>query len=153
MLKRIFPEVVDNTYRGNPVALYFFFLITTVTIARSCIHIFAADGGAQSIATIPLDSFTQSGGETVVFMFAQWGLAQLMMGFIYLLVAFRYRSLIPLMYIFVFFEWSARMVIATFKTIETAGVAPAAVGQLIFVFIVPILFYLSIKNPKEQEPG
>ena len=84
MLKRIFPEVVDNTYRGNPVALYFFFLITTVTIARSCIHIFAADGGAQSIATIPLDSFTQSGGETVVFMFAQWGLAQLMMGCIYL---------------------------------------------------------------------
>ena len=75
MFERIFPRQVDNTYSGNKLALYFFFLITLITIVRSCVHIFSADGGAQSIATIPLDSFTQGGAEAVIHIFAQWGIA------------------------------------------------------------------------------
>ena len=95
MFERIFPRQVDNIYSGNKLALYFFFLITLITIGRSCVHIFSADGGAQSIATIPLDSFTQGGAEAVVYIFAQWGIAQLMVGLIYLLVALRYRRSYP----------------------------------------------------------
>ena len=59
MLRKIFPHQVDNTYSGHKLGLYFFFVITLVTIGRSCVHIFAADGGAQSIATIPLDTYSQ----------------------------------------------------------------------------------------------
>ncbi|NKB32797.1 MAG: hypothetical protein GKR91_06830 [Pseudomonadales bacterium] len=152
MLRKIFPSTVDNNYSGNRIALYFFYVITVITIGRSCIHIFAADGGAQSIATIPLDSFTQGGAEAVIFIFAQWGIAQLMVGFMYLLVAVRYRSLVPLLYLFIFFEWSSRIALALYKSIETSGVAPAAMAQLILVIIVPVMFFLSINHPKEQGP-
>ena len=145
MLTRILPAVVDNRYDGNRVALYIFYLITLVTIVRSCIHIFAADGGAQSIATIPLDSFTQEGSEAVVFVFAQWGVAQFMTGLMYLLVALRYRKLVPLMYLFILFEWSARVTLGLFKSIETTGTAPAAVAQLVLVVLVPVMLYLSVK--------
>lgn len=151
-MKKILPKVIDNHYQGNTLALYFFYLISLVTIGRSCIHIFAADGGAQSIATIPLDSFTQGGAEAVVFVFAQWGLAQLMMGLFYLLVAIRYKSLIPLMYLFIFFDWSCRILLGLIKSIETAGVAPGAIAQLIYVVVIPVLFFLSIKSSKEQGP-
>ncbi len=150
MLHRILPLLVDNQYRGHISALYAFYLITLVTIARSCIHIFAADGGAQSIATIPLESYTPQGSETVVFVFGLWGIAQLMQGLLYLLVAFRYRSLVSLMYLFVFLEWSSRLVLSLFKTIETAGTAPAAVAQVVLVVVVPVLFGLSIWRPSEN---
>ena len=80
MLKKLLPEIVDNNYRGHKIALWFFYLITIVTIIRSCIHVFKDDGGAQSIATIPLDTFSNGGAEAVVFIFAYWGLSQLMFG-------------------------------------------------------------------------
>ena len=146
MLRKIFPHQVDNTYSGHKLELYFFFLITLVTIGRSCVHIFAADGGAQSIATIPLDTYSQGGAEAVIFIFAQWGIAQLMVGFIYLLVAWRYRRLIPLMYVFLFFEWSSRIALGFFKSIETAGVAPAAIAQLVLVLLIPVMFFLSTRQ-------
>lgn len=146
MLKKIFPHQVDNTYSGHKLGLYFFFLITLVTIGRSCVHIFAADGGAQSIATIPLDTYSQGGAEAVIFIFAQWGIAQLMVGFIYLLVAWRYRRLIPLMYVFLFFEWSSRIALGFFKSIETAGVAPATIAQLVLVLLIPVMFFLSTRQ-------
>lgn len=146
MLRKIFPHQVDNTYSGHKLGLYFFFLITLVTIGRSCVHIFAADGGAQSIAAIPLDTYSQGGAEAVIFIFAQWGIAQLMVGFIYLLVAWRYRRLIPLMYVFLFFEWSSRIALGFFKSIETAGVAPAAIAQLVLVLLIPVMFFLSTRQ-------
>lgn len=150
MLRQIFPHKVDNTYSGHKLGLYFFFLITLVTIGRSCVHIFAADGGAQSIATIPLDTYSEGGAEAVIFIFAQWGIAQLMVGFMYLLVAWRYRRLIPLMYVFLFFEWSSRIALGFFKTIETVGVAPAAIGQLVAVLVIPVMFSLSIHQVKHR---
>ena len=146
MLGKILPKEVDNIYVGHKLALHFFFFITLVTIARSSIHIFASDGGAQSIATIPLDTFTQGGAEGVVFLFAQWGIAQLMVGLIYLIVAWRYRRLIPLMYVFIFFEWSSRIVLAFFKSIETIGIAPAVIAQLMMVLLIPVMFYLSVRE-------
>lgn len=150
MLNRVLPVSVDNQYRGHISALYAFYLITLVTIVRSCIHIFAADGGAQSIATIPLASYTLQGRDTVVFVFGLWGIAQLMLGLLYLLVALRYRSFVSLMYLFVLLEWSSRLVLGLFKTIETAGTAPAAVAQVVLLVVVPVLFGLSIWRPSEN---
>jgi len=61
MLEHLFPQNKTNTYRGNPIAKWVFVLLTIVTTARSLVHMFSSDGGAQSIATIPLDSFTANG--------------------------------------------------------------------------------------------
>ena len=49
--------------------------LTLITLGRSPIHMFKYDGGAQSIATIPLDTFTPGGSAAVVLIFALWGLS------------------------------------------------------------------------------
>ena len=92
MFKKILPPIIDNNYSGNKIALWFFYLITAVTVVRSCIHIFKYDGGAQSIATIPLDTFTEGGAAVVILIFAYWGLSQLMFGIIQVIVALKYKS-------------------------------------------------------------
>ena len=86
MLKAMLPEQLTNAYRGRPIAKWFFVVLTIMTVARSLIHILAPDGGAQSIATIPLDTYTESGSAAVVLIFALWGLSQLLIGIIYILV-------------------------------------------------------------------
>lgn len=65
MLERLLPKTIDNRFRGHRVALWMFYPITLITIVRSLIHVFRSDGGAQSIATIPLDSFTEAGAAAV----------------------------------------------------------------------------------------
>jgi len=147
-MNKILPKVADNDYNGHPIALWFFYLITIVTIVRSCIHIFKDDGGAQSIATIPLDSYTNGGADAVIFIFAYWGLSQLMFGLLQGVVALKYKSLIPLMYLFLLFEYVARFGISLFKSIETTGQAPGGVANYVFPLLFIIMFFLSIKSKK-----
>ena len=37
----ILPKTVDNTYQGRKIAIWFFYVLTIVTIVRSLIHTFS----------------------------------------------------------------------------------------------------------------
>ena len=111
MLKSLFPKTVTNEYRGARIAKWVLVALMAMTIGRSLAHMSLPDGGAQSIATIPQDSYSPSASTVVIGMFAQWGLTQLMFGLLYVLVLWRYPSLIPLMWLFMLFEWTGRLLL------------------------------------------
>ena len=150
MLQKLFPKTIDNVFPGNRIALWAFYLITAVTLWRSQHHIFAPDGGAQSIATIPLDRFTSGGAEAVISIFALWGLAQLLLGLIYLLVAVRYKALVPLMWLLFSIEYAGRLGIGQFKPIETLETAPGATANLPFMIVGIIMLILSLWKREES---
>ncbi len=121
-------------------------LLTVITIGRSLAHILLPDGGAHSIATIPLDSFTTNGEATVIHIFALWGLAQLMFGLLYIVVLWRYQALIPLMYLFILVEYTGRLFLTFAKPIVTDGAAPGAIGNYILVPLALLMLVLSLKE-------
>jgi hypothetical protein len=87
------------------------------------------------------------GASTVVIgMFAQWGLTQLMFGLMYVLTLLRYQSLIPLMWLFIFAEWTGRLLLGFYKPFETAGTAPGAIGNLIFPVVALVMLVLSLRQ-------
>lgn len=151
MLNRLFPKPASNHYSGSPVALWVFASMTALTIARSLAHIFLPDGGAQSIATIPLSAFSSAAAAVVIGMFAQWGLTQLMFGLLYALVLWRYRSLVPLMWGFIFLEWTGRLLLGFYKPFETAGTAPGAIGNRIFPVLALLMLILSLRAWKDAQ--
>ena len=142
----MFPEVINNNFNGKKIALWVFGLITIMTIGRSLVHIFAQDSGAQSIATIPLDSYTRAGADTVVLIFSLWGLSQLLMGIVYTVVLWLYRSLIPFMYLLLFIEYAGRILLGLWKPIVLAGTAPGAVGNYLMVPLALGMTFLSQGN-------
>lgn len=146
MFEKIFPRQVTNVYRGTAVAKWVFVLITVVTIARSLAHILLPDGGAQSIATIPLAEFTANGAATAVHLFALWGLSQLLMGLLYGVVLWRYQSLIPLMYLFIAVEYATRLLLTFAKPIETHGTAPGAIGNYVLIPLALVMLGLSLQE-------
>jgi hypothetical protein len=150
MFENPFPKTVTNEYRGARIAKWVFVAMTVLTIARSLAHVFLPDGGAQSIATIPLDAFSPDASAVVIGMFAQWGLTQLMFGLLYVLVLWRYQSLIPLMWLFILFEWTGRLLMGFFKPFETAGTAPGAIGNLVIPLIALIMFVFSLRKQKSD---
>ncbi len=150
MINRILPRIVDNNYRGHKIALWFYYLITAVTIVRSLIHMLKDDGGAQSIATIPLDRYTDAGAATVILIFSYWGLSQLMFGIIQFIVSLKYKSLIPLMYLLLILEWTGRLLIGIWKPIETSGQAPGGIGNMVLPFVCLVMFFLSVYKTKKM---
>ncbi len=146
MLARLFPAQIDNQFSGPRFALWFFYPITLMTIVRSLIHVFRFDGGAQSIATIPLDSFTAAGSATVIAIFAQWGLSQLLMGGLYVVVLLRYRGLIPLMYVLILFEYVGRMAVGAMKPITTLETPPGGPGSVVIALIAITALVLSLRG-------
>ena len=107
---------------------------------------FAPDGGAQSIATIPLDTLTPRGAATVVSLFALWGLSQLLLGSIYVVVLWRYPALIPFMYVLTIVEYMMRIFVGTLKPIATAGTPPGAFGNYVVVPFACIMLFLSLRS-------
>ena len=150
LMTTILPEKIDNNYHGKPIALWVFAAITIVTIARSLVHIIAPDGGAQSIATIPLETYTDAGARTVVLMFAYWGISQLLMGLVYLLVLIRYRAMIPLMYLLMAAEYGLRLLMGLLKPIETVETAPGAVGNYAFIPLALVMFWMARVNESRE---
>ncbi len=144
MIERLFPKQFDNHFPGQKIALWVFYALTAITLWRSQHHIFAADGGAQSIATIPLDTYTQGGADTVVTIFALWGLAQLGMALIMLLACIRYKAMIPLLWLLIAFEYIGRLGIGLIKPIETVGTAPGAIGNMVLPIVALLMLILSL---------
>jgi hypothetical protein len=143
---KLFPQPVSNRYRGAPIAKWVFVLLTAVTIGRSLARIFLPDGGANSIATIPLDSFTTNGEATILHIFALWGLSQLLFGLVYVVVLWRYQALIPLMYVFILVEYTGRLLLALAKPIVTDGTAPGAIGNFVLTPLALLMLVLSLRE-------
>ena len=149
MIEKLFPENIDNQYRGMSIAKWVFVAMTVLTVGRSLAHIFLPDGGAQSIATIPLDGFSAEAAIVIIGMFAQWGLTQLMFVLLYVLVIWRYQSLIPLMWLFIFFEWTGRLLLGFYRPFETVGTAPGAIGNMVIPVVALIMLVLSVITKQE----
>jgi hypothetical protein len=141
MLNKIFPKSADNNYTGSKIALYVFLLIALVGAVRSCIHFLAPDGGAGSIAGMDL---SVAGADGIIFAFSLWGSAQLLYAIIQLVVFFRYKTLIPFMYILMAFETIMRMVIGYMKPAHFAHTPPGAIANYIILPLAIVMFFMAL---------
>ncbi len=147
MLDRLLPRTADNQYRGHPVAKWTFVALTLITLGRSLVHMFAEDGGAQSIASITLDAFSEGGAMTVITVFGLWGLSQLLFGLMYVVVLWRYQSLISLMYVFFCAEYFMRLIAGAYTPgLAKLETAPGEVGNLIFLPLGLVMLWLSLRQ-------
>lgn len=123
-----------------------FFILSSITIIRSLIHIFSMDGGANSIAGIPLDLYAYEASQAIIFMFAMWGISQLIIGLFYMYVLFLKPNLVPLMILSLTLEYTLRILIGQIKPIVTTHTAPGAYANYIMIPLSVILFLCSIKK-------
>jgi hypothetical protein len=141
LLATLLPPTADNTIRGKKLPVYLFAFIAIISTVRSCIHIFAPDGGAGSIAGMNL---SVAGASGIIFAFALWGTAQLVYALMQLAVAFRYRSLVPAMYLLLFVETLLRMLAGYLKPVTFAHTPPGAIGNYVMLPLSLLMLALSL---------
>ena len=104
------------------------------------------EGGAQSIATVPLDQYSSGAESSVISTFALWGLSQLLIAIVMLIAALRYRSTIPLLYSLLIVEYVGRIYIGIFKPLETLQTPPGATGSLVILGASLVGLLLSLRT-------
>ncbi len=144
MLNRILPTRIDNRYRGHPVGLWLFVPIAFIKLSQSLTHLLKHDGGAQSISTIPLDTYPQSAAQNIIGLFARMGLEQLLLASIFVLVLVRYRALIPLMYLLIVAHFVGGKIVAQLKPLALAGTSGVSTPFLIVAILSVVGLILSL---------
>ena len=144
----LFPMQVDNTIRGTKIPVYIFALYAIVSAVRSCIHLLAPDGGAGSIAGMDL---TVAGADGIIFAFALWGSSQLLFAIIQLLAVFRYRSLVPLMWLMLILEVLLRQLVGTMKPVTFAHTPPGAIGNQLVPPLAALMLAWSVWSAIRQK--
>jgi hypothetical protein len=137
----LLPVKADNIIRGSRVPLYLLVLIAAIGVVRSCIHIFAPDSGAGSIAGMDL---AVTGANEVIFAFALWGSAQLIYALLQWVVILRFRSLIPLMWGMQLLETLGRMLVGGVKPVAFAHTPPGVYQNYIYLVLAAGMIALSL---------
>lgn len=151
VLERVFPKIADNSYQGRWTALWVFGFFTAKSLVAAGIHMLAADGGAQSIASVALDQFTTGGADSVVTMFGLWGLEQLVIGLLAVAILLRYRALIPLMSLAYVVEYALRTVSPLFAPgLQTAHTPPGATADTVLLPLSVVMLVLSVLTRREN---
>jgi hypothetical protein len=146
MFEQFVHQRVDNTYRGYKLALWLFALVVVMKIAMSLNSIFNGYMVASSADGIPLDTFPSAAAQTVVSLFAIWGLAHLMICLLCILVLARYRSMVPLMLALLLLEHLSRRLILQFLPIVRTGTPPGFFVNLILLALMIAGLALSLRS-------
>ena len=90
--------------------------------------------------------YSEQASDTIVHLFSEWGLSQLLFGVLYIVVLIKYKSLIPLMYLFLVLEYSTRLLLAFYKPFVLEGYAPGGIANYFLVPLFVVMFILSLKK-------
>lgn len=144
MFGQLFPQRIDNTYRGHKLALWLLSLVVLMKVGIGLNSILNGYYVASSADGIPLDTFTPAGARAVVSMFAIWGLCQLIFGLLCLLALIRYRALVPFMFALLLLEHLSRKLILLVTPIIKTGTPPGSVVNFVFLAVMIVGLALSL---------
>lgn len=118
-----------------------------IVVARSAIHLFTPDGGAESIAGIDT---SVAGGKNIIALFHQWGAIQLLLVGLLLVLFFFYKGLTPMVIIFLALDAPMRALAGQMGAVESTRTPPGEALNWPVFFMLVILFVASIvkKNSK-----
>ena len=144
--------VLKKLLPNNPTSFEGFRVIRVVTaiyllvmVARSSIHLFASDGGAQSIAGIDT---SVEGGDNIIAMFHQWGAIQLILALLLFVLFFRYPGLTSLILLTLALDPVMRFVAGQMMSVSATGTPPGeALNGASFILLL-ILFIASLVDKK-----
>ena len=143
-IKKVFPNNLSK-FEGFRIIRFITVLYLSVMVARSCIHLFAADGGAQSIAGIDT---SVEGGNNIIAIFHQWGAIQLILVILLLVLFFRYPGLTPLILLTLILDPILRFVAGKQMSLTTTGTPPGEALNGVSLYLLLVLFLGSLWSKK-----
>ncbi|MFM9897022.1 hypothetical protein [Sphingorhabdus sp.] len=143
------PPSNNEQYHGSRYSTWFLALYGIVWIVPGMIHSFLPDGGAGVIAGLDL-----SHNPTMIFgMFAWAGATQIAHGIVTLVVALRYRAMVPLFLLVSLIERTLLSWSGWVRHIPVSGHHPPEhYASLISLPVILLFLWLSVRRSRSQQP-
>jgi len=143
----LLPPSTNADYRGSPVAAGFLMLSGVLTLLPGMIHYVLPDGGAGVIAHIDLTTRA----DTIIAIFAWYGAMQIPFGLLILLIAVRYRALVPVTLLLLIVMQALSAYSAWFwKGSHGDHHPPEHYGSAAFVVLGLVFFLLSLRHRRPR---
>lgn len=107
----LFPNTIDNTYRGQWLALPLLALVVLSKLTMSFNAIFNTRMIIETADKIPLAQFNAKAVPLIIYMFQAWGVGHGLLALFAGLALIRYRALVPLATLLMLAEQLARKAI------------------------------------------
>ena len=139
-INKVFP-IDPSIYEGFLFVRIATALLLFVVVVRSCIHLFASDGGAKRIAGIDT---SVEGGKNIIAMFHQWGAIQLILAVLLYVLFFRYPGFTPLIVLTLASDPVMRFVASRVLSVTSTRRPPGAALNAPAFVVAMLLFVASI---------
>ena len=139
-VKKILPKD-PSTYKGHKSIRIITAVYLLIVVIRSCIHIFASDGGANSIAGIDV---SVEGGDNIIAIFHQWGAIQLILAGLLVVLFFRYPGMTPLVVLTLAIDPIMRALAGQMMSVTSQSTPPGEALNWPAFFTHVLLFAASI---------
>ena len=139
-IANLLPDDV-SVYSGFGFVRMVVAIFLALVVVRSCIHVFAQDGGAQRIAGVDT---SVAGGNNIIAMFHQWGAVQLTLVGLLIIVYVRYPGLTPLVILTLALDPVTRAMASRVKKLTSTKTPPGARLNWPAFFVLFALLVLSL---------
>ena len=151
MFKNILPKQINNNYKGSKIAIYGFYPIMVMWLFRSFTHFLSENAGLVKIASINKLPITNNiDPNNLVYLFASlWGASQLIITLLTILFFFKYRSLLPMLWLIVIFDILLRFISGFLHPLTPEyyiNVPPGSLAQIPLLIYGILMFTISIKK-------
>lgn len=105
MLTRLFPASLDNDYRGSKIALWLFGILMLLRLIMGLNTMINTHSIAINADGIPLDAYPQAAAIMAEHLFSILGLWNLLLALFGIVALVRYRSALPMLYLFLIVQF------------------------------------------------
>ena len=144
MLDLLFPQRIDNTFRGQKVALWLLALLALMRTTMGATVMFNTHMTAITADGIPLDSYPAPAADNIVAMFALLGLTYFMTAIVCWLVLWRYRAAVPLVFTLLLLQFVAGLLLRLLHPFVREGSSPAAYVNSALLALLVVGWSLSV---------
>jgi hypothetical protein len=148
VISRLLPARLDNDYRGSKAAIILFAVVVSMKTLQALLAMFMGAAVVPSADGVPIGSYAPDAAQTILTLFALFGLARLTVLSVCLLVLVRYRGAIPLMFAVLGLEYIGRQVILNVMAMPVVGSPKAPLVNIILFALTVIGFVLSLRMGK-----
>ena len=150
-MNKLLPDVADNNYLGSKVAVIGLYPILLLYFFRSIVHFTFDDAGLVVIGNIiELPMIDNIDPNNLVYMFASlWGASQLLISILFVVIFFKYRSLLSVLWLIVILDIIFRWTTGTLHPLTPEyyiSIPPGKAGNLPMILYALVMFYFSMKR-------
>lgn len=148
-LEIILPKQANNDYRGGTIPFYGFCLLFAQGIFSASVHLFFRDGGKNSIGGMIRFEGTPDPNEALYAISSVSGANEMLIVLLFALVLWRYRNLIPLMFVFIIAEKLLRLVVRALHPLGAEyfeHTPPAQYALLPVLIFSALMLFLAVRQ-------